>query len=301
MDRGLPIPVLMALIMALMVLQIVKIPIVNFQEVRAKSVGNDFIDYNHDGGSIMHELGHTLNLQHGGNEAKNCKPNYVSIMNYFLQFGIPQNDGSSILDFSPARYSSGGRRTALLAKLTENSLDESIILDINDKNNRFRFVQYEPLGSEGGVFPRTCSDGTDNNGNGLPDVADPACHTIVSWPLNGDQDGDKISEGVDWNGDSNTPSPGGSSLSANIDTSGNVINIFMPSFDPTAPTPPNFWPPACTNPSSKNILTDFNDWLSISIPFRQFGDFNDGAINPTTEPEPTLQELLDLQEAQKYN
>lgn len=52
--------------------------------------GNDFIEYNHDGGTIMHELGHTLNLRHGGNVDANCKPNYVSVMNYDHQFGIPQ-------------------------------------------------------------------------------------------------------------------------------------------------------------------------------------------------------------------
>ena len=43
--------------------------------------GNDFMDFNHDGGTVPHELGHTLNLEHGGNEGDNCKPNYVSVMN----------------------------------------------------------------------------------------------------------------------------------------------------------------------------------------------------------------------------
>ena len=34
------------------------------------------------GGSIGHELGHTLGLRHGGFEDLNCKPNYPSVMNY---------------------------------------------------------------------------------------------------------------------------------------------------------------------------------------------------------------------------
>lgn len=34
----------------------------------------------------MHELGHTLNLKHGGIDHINCKPNYLSIMSYTRQF-----------------------------------------------------------------------------------------------------------------------------------------------------------------------------------------------------------------------
>jgi hypothetical protein len=36
-------------------------------------------------GVWMHELGHNLNLRHGGDENTNCKPNYVSVMNYLFQ------------------------------------------------------------------------------------------------------------------------------------------------------------------------------------------------------------------------
>jgi hypothetical protein len=42
--------------------------------------------------TIMHELGHNLGLQHGGNEADNYKPNYWSIMNYLYQvYGLDAN------------------------------------------------------------------------------------------------------------------------------------------------------------------------------------------------------------------
>ena len=44
----------------------------------------------------MHELGHNLGLRHGGSEFANCKPNYLSVMNYSRQmpnllatFGLP--------------------------------------------------------------------------------------------------------------------------------------------------------------------------------------------------------------------
>lgn len=36
--------------------------------------------------TLMHELGHNLGLQHGGNESTNYKPNHYSIMNYMYQF-----------------------------------------------------------------------------------------------------------------------------------------------------------------------------------------------------------------------
>lgn len=36
--------------------------------------------------TLMHELGHNLGLQHGGNESANYKPNHYSIMNYMYQF-----------------------------------------------------------------------------------------------------------------------------------------------------------------------------------------------------------------------
>jgi PKD repeat protein len=44
-------------------------------------------------GTLMHELGHNLNLLHGGDEDVNRKPNYISVMNYSFQTrGIPPTD-----------------------------------------------------------------------------------------------------------------------------------------------------------------------------------------------------------------
>jgi hypothetical protein len=45
---------------------------------------------NKQASTVMHELGHTLNLRHGGFENTNYKPNHVSIMNYMYQLtGLP--------------------------------------------------------------------------------------------------------------------------------------------------------------------------------------------------------------------
>ena len=37
-------------------------------------------------GTVMHELGHNLGLEHGGGDKMNCKPNYLSVMSYSRQF-----------------------------------------------------------------------------------------------------------------------------------------------------------------------------------------------------------------------
>ncbi|MEZ4701661.1 MAG: NosD domain-containing protein [Rhodothermales bacterium] len=66
-----------------------------------------------EAGTLMHEFGHTLNLKHGGSDHGNCKPNYVSVMNYTLQF-------PDMVPRRPLNYS-----TARLADLNENELDEN--------------------------------------------------------------------------------------------------------------------------------------------------------------------------------
>lgn len=65
-------------------------------------------------GTFMHELGHTLNLRHGGDENVNCKPNYASVMTYTRQFASPITD-------RPLDYS----REVLLT-LNEAALDEAL-------------------------------------------------------------------------------------------------------------------------------------------------------------------------------
>jgi hypothetical protein len=53
-------------------------------------------------GTFMHEVGHTLGLEHGGHDTVNCKPNYLSVLSYSRQFA-----GSPIpnrrLDYSSAK------------------------------------------------------------------------------------------------------------------------------------------------------------------------------------------------------
>lgn len=66
---------------------------------RGELPGDDFIiamgqagklnDQANQAGTFMHELGHTLNLHHGGDDDIIGKPNHQSIMNYYYQFSTP--------------------------------------------------------------------------------------------------------------------------------------------------------------------------------------------------------------------
>ncbi|GAA1256937.1 hypothetical protein GCM10009665_54150 [Kitasatospora nipponensis] len=65
-------------------------------------------------GTFMHELGHNLGLEHGGNSNVNNKPQYFSVMNYLYQFGLISGTTSGIVDFSRQNTS-----------LDENGLQET--------------------------------------------------------------------------------------------------------------------------------------------------------------------------------
>ncbi|WP_163991000.1 hypothetical protein [Pyxidicoccus caerfyrddinensis] len=55
-------------------------------------------------GTIMHELGHNIGLQHGGNEGMNYKANYLSLMSYGYQLrGLTKDGTDGILDYSRVR------------------------------------------------------------------------------------------------------------------------------------------------------------------------------------------------------
>lgn len=51
------------------------------------ALGNSVGTQNQQAGTLMHELGHPLGLQHGGADSVNNKPNYLSVMNYAISTG----------------------------------------------------------------------------------------------------------------------------------------------------------------------------------------------------------------------
>jgi Bacterial Ig domain len=75
-----------------------------FSDVFGRPVGTPFMQ----GATLMHELGHTFDLSHSGiyrvprvTPEPNCKPNYLSVMNYLFQLrGLFKNDTVPRMDYS---------------------------------------------------------------------------------------------------------------------------------------------------------------------------------------------------------
>ena len=92
-------------------------------------------------GTLMHELGHNLRLCHGGQFDSpgfaqcnaNYKPNYLSLMNYFFQFGIPPTDPDGA---GPLTGRVDYSRTAL-PNLNENNLNENVGIQDGTDNTRY--------------------------------------------------------------------------------------------------------------------------------------------------------------------
>jgi hypothetical protein len=77
-------------------------------------------DRSYFAGTFMHELGHNLNLRHGGADHERYKPNHLSIMNYSFQFLHIPHDGNNVLDY--CRFH--------IDALDENDINEPVGLDI---------------------------------------------------------------------------------------------------------------------------------------------------------------------------
>jgi uncharacterized repeat protein (TIGR01451 family) len=137
-------------------------------------------------GTLMHEFGHNLNLQHGGSSGVNFKPNYLSIMSYRYQVsGIPPTDPDGA---GPLTARIDYSRSALAA-LPEVNLSEPA--GIGDGTDNAFFL---------------CPDGS-TVGSGIGNAA-------LDWSC----DGDRIDLGVasDVNGDGNRTTLAGFSDWANL-------------------------------------------------------------------------------------
>jgi alpha-tubulin suppressor-like RCC1 family protein len=135
-----------------------------------------------EAGTFMHELGHNLGLFHGGFESTNCKPNYLSVMSYPLQFAYA--DPTRPLDYSQEE----------LAPLDEFDLAEPD--GINGPAGR-----YTIFGVNGQTRVSRADEGVDWNGDG--DVVDlnvvsDVNFIDVSSGCSGAQDNDVHASFDDW-------------------------------------------------------------------------------------------------------
>lgn len=83
-------------------------------------------------GTFIHEFGHNLGQLHGGTNDDHCKPNYISVMNYYYQLdGITA--GLVEQDFAPPGFSwpiDFSYSHGLLTSLNESALDETFGLGL---------------------------------------------------------------------------------------------------------------------------------------------------------------------------
>ena len=148
-----------------------------FNNAAGQPVGTD----NQTAGTIMHELGHTVMLRHGGLTGNpNCAPNYLSVMNYMYQLrGLKL--GLLAVDYSHEA----------LGLLDESSLSETTGLG---GSPLYAAAWYAPFGGIGSAATSHC------NGTAVGPL-EPAMvrldGTIFgSFPIDWNGDGDEIDDPV---------------------------------------------------------------------------------------------------------
>ena len=206
-------------------------------------------------GTLMHELGHNLNLGHGGGDGVNFKPNYLSIMNYRFQVsGLPPTDPdgtgplTGVVDYS---------RSAL-ANLNEFNLSEAA--GIGDGTiNTFHVC---PNGSTQGDAGNAAID-WDCDGN------------TTGTGLTGDINGDRACVGPGKNGTLDSTVSGDDVVSGTTiwDGPDHVCNSTASGDDQQIRTVGN---------AEANPLTGYWDWANLKLDFQNTAAFESG--DHTSQP-----------------
>ncbi|HEU4836209.1 MAG TPA: DUF4114 domain-containing protein [Pyrinomonadaceae bacterium] len=203
-------------------------------------------------GTLMHEFGHNLNLQHGGGDGLNFKPNYLSVMSYrFQTVGIPPTDPDGIGPLtSRIDYS-----RSVLAALNETNLSE----------------------------PAGIADGTDTTFFNCPLAVGGIGSGPGTGALNWNCDADSTDVAVtnDINGDGVCIGPGNNNVRDTAAASGDDVVLGNFIFDGTDRT--------CNTAKSgddlqfrpvgnvqSNVLSGFDDWSNVKYDLQTTGAFADG-------------------------
>jgi hypothetical protein len=128
----------------------------------------------------MHELGHNLNLEHGGNNNVNHKPQYFSVMNYAYQMGLTSGSTTGSMDLSH-------QNTAL----DENSLYETSY-PTTSGNHDLKHYCANPGGGGAYVTVPSADEQVDWNCDGQ------ISQRPVSYDINGDGQRTRLTGWDDW-------------------------------------------------------------------------------------------------------
>ena len=200
-------------------------------------------------GTFMHELGHNLNLGHGGGDGVNFKPNYLSIMSYNFQVsGIPPTDPdgpgplSGRVDYS---------RSAL-ANLNETNLNEAAGIGDGTDNTFF-----------------TCPNGTRAAGVGTGPI---------DWDCNGNTTGVGVTGDI--NGDRICIAPGNDGVLQSAAAGDDVVMGTQiwdgPDRTCNSAVAGDDVQIRAVGSGQPNPLTGFNDWANLKLDFQNTGSFEDG-------------------------
>ena len=146
--------------------------------------------------TTMHELGHTFGLGHGGDAMPNCKPNYLSVMNYMFQLGgLVDADGVPHLGYSVADY----------LQISETSLGETYSVP-----GTFRTSWYAPWspGHAGTPVKKFCNGLTFPEGTPSMVRVDGGVGLPIDWNADGDSLDSGFSQDVNFDGEPDL-TPGG--------------------------------------------------------------------------------------------
>jgi VCBS repeat-containing protein len=147
--------------------------------------------------TLMHELGHNMERRHGGEAFEpNCKPTYLSVMNYLYQLrGLLDDAGKPHLDFSNEVYAS------------DSALKETGLFDgfVNPSSKLYRLGWYAPLAGsylEGrGTVAKNHCDGSPLSASDVPMVRIDArtAKGGIDWNANGTTEV-SVAQDINFNG-----------------------------------------------------------------------------------------------------
>ena len=199
------------------------------------------------GGTIMHELGHNLSLQHGGTDGINFKPNFLSVMNYFFQTGgLIVNGAQGKFDYS--RF--------LLPALNENALNENVGLNGGAQLATYGTMYY-CQGAGASTFVGNANGPIDWNCNGA------ANQPAVATDINNDGARSILSTFNDWPSLVFTGgSIGGLGLSVAPPSQTPVIQEINPTIDATITKPLMV---AVSSPGTTQVLAGASVDLTFTI------------------------------------